>query len=361
MRKKKKLLNSILATVSVLLVIAVAMIFVGSNFLKTKDRQIMELEQEITENKKVLYVASKFIERGETIEDGVNVMPQEVYTGLEGFNFITLDDMGKVACIDIEEKVPILTSMVAPSSITQDTREYEMRVAHVATDQTDNDLVDIRIMFPSGEDYLVLAKKQVKNLSLEASQFTCDLNEEEIVRMASATVDAFTVTGTRIYTTRYVEGNLQEAAIPNYLVRQQTIDLINSDPNILTKAQETLNKFARLELEERLSAMSEEALTAVSDGHGLADTAGGKALLGQEGKPAPEEPVEAPAEEGTGLADTAGGKALLGQEGKPAPEEPVEAPMEEGTGLTKTSGSDAKNLGSKTDEAEAEIESKEGH
>lgn len=280
MRKKKKLMNSILATVCVLLFIAVIIVIVGINYLTDKNRTITELTNEMNANKQVLYVASQFIGKGEQIQDGVNVMQQEVYTGLEPYNYITADDLGCIALIDIEEKMPIMCNMTAPEPIDQDTREYEMRVVNLMGDQQENDTVDIRIMFPTGEDFIVLAKKQVRGLNLEAATFMANLNEEEILRMASATVDAFTVTGTRIYATRYVEDNLQEASIPDYLVRQETIDLINSDPNILTKAQETLNRFARLEMEERLTGEASEALTAVNDGHGLTDLAGGSALLG---------------------------------------------------------------------------------
>ena len=301
MRKKKRLMNSILATVSVLLLISMIVVIVGANYLTGKNRTITELTNEMNANKQVLYVASQFIGEGEQIQDGVNVMQQEVYTGLEPYNYITADDLGCIALIDIEEKMPIMS---APEPIDQDTREYEMRVVHLMGDQQENDTVDIRIMFPTGEDFIVLAKKQIRDLNLESATFMANLNEEEILRMASATIDAFTVTGTRIYATRYIEGNLQEASIPNYLVRQETIDLINSDPNILTKAQETLNRFARLEMEERLTNEASEALTAVNDGHGLTDVAGGSALLGTQGQ-APdtqtpevaETTVETPSEE----------------------------------------------------------------
>lgn len=304
MRKKKRLMNSILATVSVLLLISMIVVIVGANYLTGKNRTITELTNEMNANKQVLYVASQFIGKGEQIQDGVNVMQQEIYTGLEPYNYITANDLGCIALIDIEEKMPIMCNMTAPEPIDQDTREYEMRVVHLMGDQQENDTVDIRIMFPTGEDFIVLAKKQIRDLNLESATFMANLNEEEILRMASATIDAFTVTGTRIYATRYIEGNLQEASIPNYLVRQETIDLINSDPNILTKAQETLNRFARLEMEERLTNEASEALTAVNDGHGLTDVAGGSALLGTQGQ-APdtqtpevtETTVETPSEE----------------------------------------------------------------
>jgi hypothetical protein len=102
--------------------------------------------------------------------------------------------------------------------------------------------------------------------------------------MASATIDAYKVSGTYIYTTRYVEPNLQTESTPNYVVRPEVIDLINSDPNILSIAKETLNLDARISLEQRLIGLSEDTLKAVSEGHGIQDAAKHSVQLGIEYK-----------------------------------------------------------------------------
>ena len=279
MKRKRKIVTSVLVTLSILLILAVALLIVGGKFLTDRRNKIAQLQAEMDANKQVLYIASTFIAQGDTIEEDKNVMLQEVYTGLEPYCYITKEDLGSVACVDIEEKMPIMKNMTQPFVIDHDTREYELNVVNLMTDQADNDYVDVRIMFPTGEDFIVLAKKQIKNLDLNECRFDSYLTEEEILRMASATIDAYTITGTRIYTTRYVEQNLQNPATPNYLVKQETIDLINSDPNVLDKAQETLNKFARLELEERIGDLSSDQLTAVAKGHGLEDTAQGQSFV----------------------------------------------------------------------------------
>lgn len=278
MKKRKKLVTSALVTLSILLILAIVLLIVGGKFLNERRNKIDQMQAEMNANKQILYVASSFIAQGDTIEEDKNVMLQEVYTGLEPYCYITKDDLGSIACVDIEENMPIMKNMTQPFVIDHDTREYELNVVNLMADQTENDYVDVRIMFPTGEDFIVLAKKQITNLDLKGCRFDSYLTEEEILRIASATIDAYTITGTRIYTTRYVEQNLQHPATPNYLVKQETIDLINSDPNVLDKAQETLNKFARLELEERISMLSSDQLTAVAKGHGLEDTAQGQAL-----------------------------------------------------------------------------------
>ncbi len=166
-----------------------------------------------------------------------------------------------------------MKNMVTKLKVTKDMRKYELSVANLMTNQSENDYVDVRIMFPNGEDYTVLSKKPVYDVNLDNYLFYTYMAEDEIMSMASATIDAYTITGTRIYTTKYIESALQSEAVPNYLVKAETLDLIASDPNITNIATETLNLRARLDLESRLSGLTEDQLKAVAEGHELVDTA----------------------------------------------------------------------------------------
>lgn len=289
MKKKLKIFKILLVIVIIFFLMTVAALVVTKkNYDELTEVNNQNLA-EMLQNKQTVYVVSTEdglgIEHGEIILDGVNVTRQTIYTGLEAYNYITEDEIGSTAIIDMDEGMTVMKNMVTPLSIATDTREYEIQVANLMVDQRENDLVDIRIMFPDGRDCLVLPKKQVKNLSLEACVFYTYLNEEEILRLASATIDAFTITGTKIYTTRYVEGNLQEEAVPTYLVNATVMDMMDSntvyyDQNLLTKAMSTLNKDARKNLEARLEKMSSEKLGAVADGHGIEDTAKKSVLTG---------------------------------------------------------------------------------
>ncbi|ADL36396.1 SAF domain-containing protein (plasmid) [Butyrivibrio proteoclasticus B316] len=304
MRKNKfKLIISILVAVLIILAGCIAIIYVGKKTLDEKKAQIDELQYEIDANKLVVYVAKNDISAGETLVDGENIMKQEIFTGLESEYYLSDSEVGGIAVLDIKALEPIMADMVTSLQIQQDTREYEIAVANLMTDQDEYDYVDVRIMFPTGEDYTVLTKKPVHNLILDNCVFYSYLNEDEILRMASATIDAYTVTGTYIYTTRYVEPNLQTEATPNYVVRPEVIDLINSDPNILSIAKETLNLEARISLEQRLLGLSEDALKAVQEGHEIADTAKTSVQLGVQYSADSEENEEL-AEEGTEEAAT---------------------------------------------------------
>lgn len=283
MRKKGKKTKLIITILIISLLVAVA----GLVYLVMNTRNLMQVnadqQYEIDSNKQTVYVVctedGQGLTKGATLEEDVNVAKQQIVTGLDTNWYITENDLGKTLTVDSEEGVPILKNMVTDLEITQDTRKYEVCVANLMTTQKEDDYVDVRIMFPTGEDFLVLSKKPVKDLNLENCVFTTYLSEEEIVRMASATIDAFTITGTKIYTTKIAEPNLQNPLTPNYIVKAETADLLKSDPNVLSIAQTTLNARARTSLESRLSGLTDEQLSAVSAGHKLTDTAQSSVLL----------------------------------------------------------------------------------
>ncbi len=272
MNRKRQQRKAIAIFAAIAILIATLAVFVYQAItLRGKNN---ELEARLQANTQNVYVAVANIEAGEEITAD-NVAVQQIISGLESFYYITADQIGTHALIDISEGTPITNAMVTEDVFDKDSREYEISVANLMTSQQDYDTVDVRIMYPNGEDYLVLSKKTVTGLNLEGCLFNAVLSEEEILRMASATVDAYLTTGAYIYTTRYV-ANSQDEAKPTYLVRAETLDLINSDPNVLSKATETLNLSARLSLEARLSGMTEDELSAVASGHNISDVAGSK-------------------------------------------------------------------------------------
>lgn len=299
--KKVKILSIILSIISIVAIAMIALFSVQNIKIQTMQNDYNALKALDDAQKKTIYVATMDIKAGDMIatswladalndeqkdfenqgtenivgqEVATNVVEQAgVYSSLDDDLYITIDEIGQIAKIDITAGSPITKDMVAAQSLSKDLREYEIAAARIMTDQSNNDYIDLRILYPDGSDYLVLGKKLVKNLHYENSLFFSYLNEEEIERYSSAVIDAYTITGTVLYTTRYVESTLQDDPVPNYLVRSNVQDLIATNPNILTIAQETLNYTARLDLERRLSALTEEQLAAVAQGQGLQDTA----------------------------------------------------------------------------------------
>lgn len=287
MRKKKKLKLAAVSAVFAVLVIAIciAVIVIGRKQILNYETQITDLQYELDSNTVTVYVASRDIKAGENLyclenvdnktvfEEDVNVQLQEEINSLPEEYFMSDDQMGSQINIGVKANEPIMASYLAKTTVSTDLREYEISCANLMTDQEEYDYVDVRILFPDGSDYLVLPKKVIRNLHLDNCVFYTYLNEDEILRFASAIIDAYTTTGTYIYTTRYVESSLQEEAVPDYPVRAATLSLLQTDPNILQVAKETLNTEARMNLATRLSLITEDQLDAVAEGFGIADTA----------------------------------------------------------------------------------------
>ncbi len=286
MKKKalrKKLTIAGIAVAALVFIALIVVIILGKKKLDTTKTELDNLNQELIDNQRLVYVASKEIVKGEKIEENVNVMQQQIYTGLPESSYMTSDQLGQTAIVDVAPYEPIMSNMITEIEVTKDLRWYEVAVANLMLTQKNYDVVDVRIMFPNGEDYTVLPKKTITDLLLDTNVFTVQANEDEIMRMASAIVDAYTTTGARIYTTKYVESNIQEESIPNYPVKPEVLDLINKDPNILEQAIETLNLRARNDLDRRLSNLTKEQLEAVANGWGLQDTAGGAVVRDDNG------------------------------------------------------------------------------
>lgn len=253
----------VLSAVSIISV--VLLIFALQNAGSLKE-QVRDLNNNIETNTQQVYVAMDDLPRGTVLAEDVNVMKQENLTGLPKEMYLQPDSIGSILLVDVDAYTPIMASMAAKEAIDNDTREYEIGAACLMVDQKINDYVDIRILFPTGEDYIVASKVRIKNLLLQNSIFYANLSEAEILTLSSATVDAYTMPGTKLYVTRYLSGSLQEKAIPNYPVRGETIALMSTDPNVLAVAKQTLNLAARQSLEQKLENLTQDHLDMVTDG-----------------------------------------------------------------------------------------------
>lgn len=279
MRKKKK---NVLRTLAIILIIALSAFGAYEYVQNGKNMEALaQKDAELKANSQTVYVATTDIAKGSKITVD-NVEMQPIYTGLDAFCYITADDIGSTAVVDIEAGIPVMYTMVTDEEIANDTRDYEIASVNLVTTQDMNDVIDVRVTFPDGSDYIVLSQKTIKNIDLGNCVFSTNLNEEEILRFTCAMVDAYTTTGARLYTTRYLESNIQESATPTYPVSETTKQLIAEDPNVVTVASETLNTSARLSLESRLGMLTTEQLDAVNEGFGLTDTAKSSVLQNQQ-------------------------------------------------------------------------------
>jgi len=176
--------------------------------------------------------------------------------------------------IGAKNKTIISPSMVARSNdiCTDDVRKQEYNVMVLPIDLTSKDYVDIRLMLPNGQDYIVLSKKMV-TIPQVGSEFLTDtvqmnLAEDEILTMSCAIVEAARIKDAKLYATKYVEAGLQEAAKPTYLVNEDVANLIDKDKNVLAEAKAVLVQRYSSNLKDLRNKYINSALTSNNDENG---------------------------------------------------------------------------------------------
>ena len=128
---------------------------------------------------------------------------------------------------------------------TNDVRTQEYNMLVLPTELGPEDYVDVRLMLPNGQDFIVVSKKRVgipqtSDGTYMADTITMNLAEDETISMSAAIVEAYKINGSKIYVTKYTDPGIQEKSIETFIPTQEIAELINSDPNIVTTAREAL-------------------------------------------------------------------------------------------------------------------------
>lgn len=156
--------------------------------------------------------------------------------------YLELNSVPLVAKVDMNKNTVITTELISKSDdvVQDDVRKQEYNMLVLPMDLTTGDYIDVRIQFPSGQDYIVVSKKEVEMPTINGidSEDTLwiNLSEDEILHMSCAIVEAFRINGTKLYVTKYTEPGMQEAATPTYPVNASVRNQINNDPNIVERA-----------------------------------------------------------------------------------------------------------------------------
>lgn len=155
---------------------------------------------------------------------------------------VVLNNVPLVAKVDMKANTVLTGSLLSQSDelITSDVREQEYNMLSIQSGIQDEDVVDIRLRTPKGQDYIVISKKTViipeQGGTVDSDTIKLKLTEDEILTMSSAIVDSYMMQGSVLYVSKYVEPGTQESAIPTYSPNQDIINLINNDPNITQRA-----------------------------------------------------------------------------------------------------------------------------
>lgn len=234
---QRKSRNSFL--LGMLLMLVIAAVVVGILFM-----QIMGMKKEeakVNSSSKTVYMLTRDIKSGEAITAS-DVKSTKVVTDMTTDHIATSSNMSDatIAKVDLPKGAILSTSMITTTDekLTDDMRVQEYNMLVLPTDLAKQDYVDIRIMFPNGQDYIVVAKKRV--LQSSANTIFIKMSEDEILSMSNAIVEAYRVEGSMLYATKYEDPGMQNAATPTYPVSRETLAVIEKDPNIVNEARNAL-------------------------------------------------------------------------------------------------------------------------
>lgn len=251
-RKNKDIKISVWITVSSILLVGV----IGSlcyliYYLNHKDTTATA----INENEITVYTAFDTISHGQVITAGmlVETKKNDSYASF----YSSLECIGQVAIVDIPKGMPLMQNMCRVLDVKSEEREVECEIITLSDNLMENDYVDVRLMLPNGEDYIVLAKKGVHDLyrSEDDKEEVCYLwlSEEEILNYSAAVIDAYLYQGGCLYTTKYIEPTLQTASIVTYVPSLGTLAMMKENPNLFEIAVSQLKLDQRKLLENRLT------------------------------------------------------------------------------------------------------------
>lgn len=202
---KKKMIQGIVIGASAGIVLAIAVgVFsfftirsysngTNSNYLKKYTTPVVVLKRDIVQGE---VITSDMI-------DTVNVNNSTVPTGTVSAGSI----VGLTAKYNIAAKVPITENMVSSEVVAADVRDVEINTVLMPSDLVEGDTVDVRIMFPNGTDYIVLAQKTIDKIY--DTTFWLKLSEDEIELLNSSIVDSFLNSGSKLYALRYTDSDSQ--------------------------------------------------------------------------------------------------------------------------------------------------------
>lgn len=211
--------------------------------------KISSLNEELETTKKSIPKTTSIFVINEDVESG-DVVTADMFDEVK----IKSDTqfIGYISPYDFEEEYTYISkgsipygSMVVSDMIVKsddirrnDERYIEYNMIVLPTQLVNGSYIDIRLMMPTGEDYIVLSKKYIKQTT--ETSIWLDMTEEELLTMNSVIVDSYITKGTKLYATMYTDPGMQEAAIPTYAVRDDILALIEKDPNIVDEAKDAL-------------------------------------------------------------------------------------------------------------------------
>lgn len=174
--------------------------------------------------------------------------------------------LGKYYRIGVSPGTPLSWDNIMAEPIEDSTREYDIVANILPIGLKEGDYIDFRIVYPLGEDYIVLSHKRVE--AINGPTVKVRLNETEIHRYQASLVDYFMQSGRGaiLYMTKYVEPGVQKPAEEYYAVPANVLTIMDIDPNIIEVINHEINNRYRANIEANIEAAEQVNQGALKSG-----------------------------------------------------------------------------------------------
>lgn len=230
--------GTLIVSIVFILAIAILILLSGKSISEYKqavndrDAQIATLEQSLNDIGvcSVGYVLNTNVRAGETVKTEYFTqvsVPEKLGLGiitdttpLEGAYFRT----------SLEEGTVLTTEDINYTEVKDSQRYYDVIIDQLPVGIQAGDYVDIRILFPYGEDMIALPCKKIE--SINSGIITFIFSEEDIAVYNSVLLDKV-IYNAQVYATLYVDAGSQYAAEAFYPVNTSQQQLLIENPNAL--------------------------------------------------------------------------------------------------------------------------------
>lgn len=225
-------------------------------------KSINDAKEALEQANSTVYVAISDLKSGETITIDEDFSMETVRTKVDPSTVISMDDWeytddeGNIVLkytedgtqiyktikmkIDVPAGTIVTKEMIYEDGYERDASEriQEYNMIALPSNLKNGDHIDIRLTMPTGQDYIVLAKKEVEGTT--DTGLWLKVNEQEILTMNNAIVESYILPGSKLYAIPYTEAGIQEPATTTYHVGSAVMDLIDKNPNITAEAKANL-------------------------------------------------------------------------------------------------------------------------
>lgn len=224
-------------------IIVVAAIFAVVFFVVIQPKT--EVEKKKEESLKKVCVLNTSVKSGdeitidmvETVEASSKVYPSDAISMAD----LTIGEEEKIiAKVNLESGTILSAGLLAKdkNELSNTLRYTEYNMITMPVELYVGDYVDIRLRLSNAQDLVVVSKKQI--VSLYGTTVGFNLTEEEILILNSAIVESYAMPSSELYMAKYIEPGRQETLSYTYSPSETTVNLIQSNPNIVSSAREAI-------------------------------------------------------------------------------------------------------------------------